>query len=194
MEKERIAGLVFLDIDGVLNSEKYAISFYQKLANHELSGYQDDQTAYCDPEACKKLFDFLDKWNFKVVLTSSYRLNWLDDTRQYFRVNQSSMFKKLASYIVGITPRKMNLITRGQEIEWWKDKAADCELTDQYFDTERFDQPFNVPYVILDDDADISSTRWFVKVDGKTGLDADYVEIMEEYVECQLPKPLDSVR
>lgn len=113
--------VLFLDIDGVLNSEKY---------------YQNGRTnlsyplSEIDPASVDLINYIVSETGCKIVLSSSWRLNGLNEC--------NNIFKKVGlPKIYDITPIHSVRGCRGEEIqEWLKTKQVES-------------------YVILDDDRDM---------------------------------------
>ena len=66
-EKLIVDKIVFLDIDGVLNSEEWANKCFNKLVSDDICNSD------IDPDAVNRLIKFLDDTNVKIVLSSSWR-------------------------------------------------------------------------------------------------------------------------
>lgn len=117
--------LLFLDIDGVLNSEH----FY---CNRSKSDSLPYPLSEFDPISVKELNRILDETDAKLIISSSWR----------FDEGLDNIFMKvgITHRIFGITPCLRNKI-RGEEIK---------SYIEEYTKIER-----NIRYVILDDDADM---------------------------------------
>ncbi len=116
---------LFLDIDGVLNTERYR----NYLLKNGLSETDDDGYLF-DPDAVEWLEYILEETNAKIVVTSSWRLN--RDIQTLWRN------RKLPGEIIGVTPqitpydvrfRSKKFICiqfdlRGIEIDRWLDENA----------------------------------------------------------------------
>lgn len=138
--------IIFLDIDGVLNSDDWYKSGEAKKAYEKTNIVSD---YHFDPNAWKWVEKLLIETGAKIVLTSSWRNFTLEATIKDFT---GTNFEVLNKYIVGITPRS-KLRHRGKEIETF------IQSTDIKIDR----------YVIIDDDTDFISeqlpyfvnTHWF---------------------------------
>ena len=128
--------VIFLDIDGVLNSKKWFVNNNFRKQKFEI-----------DPDAVKLLNHVIRKTDAKIVISSTWRMgreiNW-------FRY----MFNEIQLYgnVVGKT-RSFNhnkcTIPRGTEIE---DYCKECYGYPSYFE----EHPSRLKsYVILDDDSDM---------------------------------------
>lgn len=145
--------IIFLDIDGVLNSEK----FYKNEAQHEKwkraesEGYsreEQDAIANIDPESVKWLNYIINKTNAELVISSTWRFD------ENLKIKLSFMGIKP---FIGITPKTWER-HRGTEIQMWLDRHPEV---------------FN--YVILDDDCDMldSQLNNFVNTSWLEGLNED---------------------
>jgi hypothetical protein len=121
--------VIFLDIDGVLNSQK----FYE-----ETEDFMWDM--FC-PRAVKNLNEILEKTGAKIVVSSSWRLGRsIDGLKVLFTQNGVNESK-----IIGVTPKlhfhqKNYSVPRGCEIKHWLENNF-VRIIDNY--------------VIIDDDADM---------------------------------------
>lgn len=148
--------LVFLDIDGVLNSQR----FYE---NNVESIKKETDWPRCDIDqrACIRLQDIIKRTGAKVVISSTWRLNYYD-----------FLVRFLSEYgidVIGKTGRGCRDCVRGNEIyRWIKDNE---EICGDYWKYKK--------YVILDDDSDM--LYWqkdnFVHVNSQIGLSLSDVEI-----------------
>jgi len=143
--------VIFLDVDGVLNSLKTCI------AN---GGYPFELTEYAafDQNAIKLLQRFCDSSGVQVVMSSAWRMyNSVEDFREH-----------LGLPVIDLTP--MNLMGqyrfRGYEIEEWLETHKDLGITH---------------YCILDDNSDMTPDQienHFVQTDENEGfLWKDYLKM-----------------
>lgn len=141
--------IVFLDIDGVLNSDDWYKSGEAKKAYEKTKIVSD---YHFDPNAWKWVEKLLIETGAKIVLSSSWRNFTLEATLKDFTGNN---FEVLNKYIVGITPRSA-LRRRGNEIKTF------IETTDIKIDK----------YVIIDDDTDFNTDQlpYFVRTDWFHGI------------------------
>ena len=169
--------VIFLDIDGVLNSEKLV----DKLYNSGIKEWsEDDVYNFIDEEIINKLVDFCNEYKVKIVITSSWRHFYFDDTIKYFQEKRNKKLHPLIPYIIGQTPRlykeKENggseQLCRGDEIQY-------------YIETYHIEN-----YVILDDDSDMldSQLEHFVQTDYKYGLLDKHFEQMKNILKLYLIK------
>lgn len=159
--------ILFLDIDGVLNSESWYLSneFKNKLSNKAC--YLE---THLDNTAIDKLNQLCNKTDAKIVISSTWRT--FSDCIPTLQKNG------LTAEIIDVTPDLTELLpsgvwvskTRGEEIQYWLDN----------------NQWNN--YVIIDDDSDMleSQKQNFVQTDdmyGITDLDVDQViKIFEKQI------------
>jgi hypothetical protein len=149
--------VIFLDIDGVLNSEKLITELYNKNIKEYGNIYN-----FIDDDIVNKLTYFCKLYKLNIVLSSSWRYFYFDDTIKNFTKNRYRKLHSLIPYIIGQTPRlyiekengRYEQLCRGDEIQHYINK----------YHIEN--------YVILDDDSDIldSQINHFIHVDYKYGL------------------------
>lgn len=141
--------IVFLDIDGVLNSDDWYKSGEAKKAYEKTNIVSD---YHFDPNAWKLVEKLLIETGAKIVLSSSWRNFTLEATLKDFT---GTNFEVLNKYIVGITPRS-SLRHRGKEIETFM-KNTDIKIDG---------------YVIIDDDTDFNTDQlpYFVRTDWFHGI------------------------
>jgi len=99
--------IIFLDIDGVLNSTRSCLAFGG--FGHLRPNITED-SAKLDPIALKLMRMLVEETNAKVVISSSWRIN----------ANSVSDFDFLQMPIIGMTPYRGDC--RGDEIQKWLDK------------------------------------------------------------------------
>ena len=147
--------IIFLDIDGVLNSERSFLAGSHKIATMPDVPYCEKVLlATIDPIAVDLVNKICEEVDAYIVLSSTHRLHCdtIDDVRDYLAaigINRARVFSA--------TPR-LNTI-RGIEIQTWID-----------------DRPGTVTaYVIIDDSRDTTPgqiAEHFVHCDGLVGLDS----------------------
>lgn len=157
--------IIFLDIDGVMNSELFYKDKHQHVRYKERNDDAPKGSWDIDPRCIDLLNHIVDKTNAKVVISSSWRSSYsINELQELFK------YCEFEGEIVGKTPHlvfRSNMeytysIPRGCEIKAWlelnKDKLGD--------------KMSRIKYVILDDDSDM--LYWqrhnYFKVDGYTGL------------------------
>lgn len=155
--------IIFLDLDGVLNSE----NFFSKRRNNFFLPQEGD--SQINPSAVELLNELLDRTNAKLVLSSTWRLgrNGLEKTKIALRAAGFQFNHRF----IGVTP---NLVyadieteaTRGDEIQAW--------LTGREVEA----------FVILDDNADMAHLLpYLIQTSSKTGLTARDCEAAEKLLE-----------
>ena len=131
--------VIFLDVDGVLNSRRWFKSSDHKLLKEKYcasNGYSDAEFLFYthfEPKQVIRLKRILETTGAKIVLSSTWRL--LDITRQTFFMLRLYI-PNLDNIVVGMTPSGCG--GRGREIEQWIKENK-----------------FSGPFVILDDDSDM---------------------------------------
>jgi hypothetical protein len=169
--------IIFLDIDGVLNSELWYTAFRKKIndpiiekdlvsnAFGATSNKVEILSQDLDPHTVARLNDIVDLTGAGVVITSTWRMGRECDELQ--EILDGAGF---TGQIIGTTPCAMrwslehsSSILRGNEILAWMQN--NFEITKNYFDEYR-------NYVILDDDDDMLfwQRNNFVQVDSFVGL------------------------
>ena len=160
--------VLFLDIDGVLNSSnwfeymQYCIKndMYNKVLNFvEINDeHIKRKLSMIDDRAIANLNRIVEETGCKVVLSSSWR-----SSREYDNALTEYIFKlKGFKYeLYGVTPRiwaKEFGTQRGEEIKTWMDKESEKNEIESY--------------VILDDDSDMLPEQMsnFIHIDGQVGL------------------------
>ena len=110
--------IIFLDIDGVLNSERFIVDHHKEY---------NDPTYMIDQYTVTLLRDMLDKHDdCKLVITSSWRYGNVNKTVKF--LNEHGL-GRLTKFIVGVTPRSTNG-GRGDEIKWFMDNLNTDKIGD----------------------------------------------------------------
>ncbi len=143
--------VIFLDIDGVLNSSAYFDRIGVGRDGLRLPAFSGDQI---DPEAVGRLNEIVATTNARIVISSSWRLgHTLEELRELLAA------RGLVGNIIGVTP---NLMTdaRSEEIKKWIERHGATN------------------YVILDDDhlAGVGMGPRFVWTSFVYGLTDEHVE------------------
>ena len=126
--------IIFLDIDGVLNSKKWFLSPEQA----EKESYIEKSF---DPKAVELLNTILKETSAKIVVSSSWRL-WMSVEELAELLNG----RWVIGEIIWKTPNlrsKGKEVKRGEEIEYWLNNN-DLEIKE---------------YIIIDDDSDMLSSQ-----------------------------------
>ncbi len=128
--------VIFLDIDGVLNSGNYI-----KNPNIDF----DDPTYQMDPVAVARLNRITDATGAKIVVSSTWRLAFLTHPTPLLALQECMQSYKITGEVIGMTCEKANALRnrRGKEIQVW--------INEHYNDIEKF--------VIIDDDSDMGRIR-----------------------------------
>lgn len=142
--------VIFLDIDGVLNSEKFWTekSQSQRRLEAEQQGYNIDECrafANIDKEAVYLVNYIVENTNAEVVISSTWRSDW--------NLPYILRFMGLKKPYYGVTPYDRTR-HRGTEIRKW--------LNDYN----------NIRYVILDDDTDMLEEQnpYFIHISFREGI------------------------
>jgi len=136
--------VVFLDIDGVLNTEKHYMAQVKANNNQNDASFQFN----FDPEAMQYLKEIIDKTNAKIVITSTWRIGRDVSEKSLLSRYWNAILQNFYKYgylyeeILGTTPFLQNNgkeeVLRGQEIEEFLK-----------------DNPNIINFVIIDDDSDM---------------------------------------
>lgn len=146
--------IIFLDIDGVLNSDK----FYKDLSQYirwkkakEEGKSRDEQVALAsiDPETVQWVWYIINHTQASLVISST----WRNDNK----LSEKFKYMGLPEFI-DITPSTIQR-HRGTEIQMWLDAHPEVDN-----------------YVILDDDTDVldSQSEHFVHVSYEEGLNEEF--------------------
>lgn len=147
--------IIFLDIDGVLNTGIYATHFFDIVKHFGLTrkegvdirhGMRDQFGSHFDPRPVQLLKYIIEQTGAKIVISSTWRHSGEETMKLMWEM------RDLPGEVIGITPT-MNT-DRGEEIEFYlKENQADS-------------------YVIIDDDRDMLPEQLnnFVKTDGEYGI------------------------
>lgn len=154
--------LLFLDIDGVLNSrawyESRLVAMEQDakavIHSHERLGWE------FDPACVERLQKVVDATNCKIVVSSSWRIgNSLVSIRAYLLAKGL----KKTTELIDVTPQCASGF-RGEEVwRWFADRGLEPEN-----------------YAIVDDDADFWPHQPLIKTDNAVGLTDREVELLIE--------------
>lgn len=151
MKYSKNTNIMFLDIDGVLNSQLFFLEKEKEKEKHE-NKEQWAASMMCS-ERIQWLNELCKECNMKVVISSSWRI-----TRT---IEELVVIFKLAGATFEIISKTgvCESRTRGVEIKQWIDKYID-------------EPSFYKNYVILDDDSDmlLNQANNFFHVDGYAGL------------------------
>ena len=170
--------VLFLDIDGVLNSENwfaYRIYCVKNNMFNILMNFVDTddrnikhKLTMLDDRAIANLNRIIEETGCKVVLSSSWRSSI--ESENIFTQNLLKL-KGFKYEFYGVTPRLWFSdfsIRRGEEIKFWLDKESEKHEIESF--------------AILDDDSDMLPEQMnnFIHVDGQVGLtDRDVLTAIE---------------
>lgn len=147
--------VLFLDIDGVLNSGKYI---------KRLNGRFDDPINQIDPDAVKLLNKITDISGCKIVVSSTWRLAFMYKCADPLRSLQGCLrMYGITGDVIGMTPSKQNAVRnqRGKEIQAW--------LDEHYNEIDKF--------VIIDDDSDMGRlSNHLIKTLFEDGIQDSHVQ------------------
>ena len=172
--------LVFLDIDGVLNSERSFVGgAYRAREYHTLfnDGQIDDphwlKITRCtiDPVSVDLINRVLRECDAYIVLSSTHRTHFPDDENKIKNLqNYLTELGVDGERLIGWTPRLNGI--RGLEIKYWLDKYPGCNS-----------------FVIIDDDSDMLPEQLpnFVKTNSSFGVSIENYRKMRDILNCPDP-------
>jgi len=159
--------IIFLDIDGVLNSEYY---FNKRLIYGERpsrSNLKEYLMYDIDPDCMSRLKTITEATNANIVLSSTWRIHYFEEVKDLLEEYN------IKAQLLDKTPRlSFEGSVRGNEIHLFRIKNA--QWCGKYWE--------NNDYVIIDDDSDMlySQKDNFVKTDNKIGLQSkDVIKAIE---------------
>lgn len=129
--------IIFLDFDGVLNTEHY-----QDLLQYQGKPWQDEYGAFFDPKAVKQLKRIIDATDADIVVESSWKYLGLDAMKELWRV------RNLPGTIIDITPSLLGK-NKGVEIASWLSKYAKQDIRYVIIDDEYVILDSQLPHFIL---------------------------------------------
>lgn len=157
--------IIFLDIDGVVNSFDNLRSLYrwvrlnysqeQIVKDQLIPKYTRDEFGQLFDERCIRWLEcIVTKTNAKIVISSTWRLNG-----GLQRMKDLWKYRGLPGTVIDITSRGGE--TRGEEVKRWLEENDDTDN-----------------YVIIDDVDDFENDQNFVQTNGNYGI------TMETYYKC----------
>lgn len=157
--------IIFLDIDGVLNSEESIIKSYECNNTRAFSDNPHE-------EHIKWLNYIVEKTNAKIVISSTWRKN--SGMVAIWRILNLLGFK---GKIIGETPITGDI--RGNEIRCWIDRFSNKKDWRFTCDEKYSNNDFKIKkFVIIDDDSDMGNlSHRLVKTNSKTGLTQKEAEL-----------------
>ena len=132
-----MAKIIFLDFDGVLNTEHY-----QGLLQYQGKPWQDEYGAFFDPKAVKQLKRIIDATDAGIVVESSWKYLGLDAMKELWEV------RNLPGTIIDITPSLLGK-NKGVEIASWLSKHAKQDIRYVIIDDEYVILDSQLPHFIL---------------------------------------------
>lgn len=166
--------ILFLDIDGVLNSEQYAEWCYTEEGKKYIN--EENGDFFVDKNAVKFIEQLCENYNVRLVISSSWREISLEATKYAF--DKYKDLKCLIKYIVGITPKYHDEDSiRGNEIHDFLIYIGNTNVRNykQFYDEDYFkfnDDELKIDYCIVDDDDDMMQYQQdnFIKIDNYSGI------------------------
>jgi hypothetical protein len=146
--------ILFLDIDGVLNSEKYFKEHIEEIKSQ--STFITRCCSELDPEMVCRVKRIVDSTGCSVVISSTWRiLHSIEEIKQMLAARGWDNCP-----IIDVTPRNLGRsMKRGDEIKFWLDQ-----------------HPEVTKFVCLDDDSDFYSNQNLVKTTWKEGIKDSHIE------------------
>ena len=133
--------IIFLDFDGVLNTE-----YYQELLQFQIKPWQDEHGAYFDPNAVKQLERIIDATDADIVVESSWKYLGLDAMKELWKV------RNLPGRIIDITPSTTSdEYLLNVDLDDFSNKMHHCKGLEisSWLSEKRLS---NTRYVIIDDE------------------------------------------
>lgn len=128
--------IIFLDFDGVLNTE-----YYQGLLQFQGKQWQDQYGAFFDPKAVRQLKRIIDATGADIVVESSWKYLGLEAMQELWRV------RNLPCKIIDITPAIVGC-SKGEEIVAWLSNHATQANRYVIIDDEYVVLDSQIPYFI----------------------------------------------
>ena len=129
--------IIFLDFDGVLNTE-----YYQGLLQFQGKQWQDEYGALFDPKAVKHLQRIIDATGADIVIESSWKYFGLEAMQELWRV------RSLPGGVIDITPSLTGNASKGEEIAAWLSEHAMSDARYVIIDDEYVVLDSQIPYFI----------------------------------------------
>lgn len=153
--------ILFLDIDGVLNSGDNMISLHTNNLIDKSIKTRDEFGHLFDDRCIRHLNWIIHETNCKLVISSTWRKDGLKKMKKLWE------YRNLPGEVVGITPSHVDqyIINMYGIIEEKADRGFEIQ---QWLEENTWNK-----YSIVDDDSDMLNHQMgqFVKVDNKIGLD-----------------------
>jgi len=189
--------IIFLDIDGVLNSEMWYRSRFEQLDREEETGNYPYYEF--DPILIDRLNRIIEETDAKVVVSSTWRIgrsvedlqNLLNkvgfkgeiiDTTPHFHAKGEDNDDNPIGYTV----------PRGCEIEWWLKEKGKFQRINWSVErqNEYLEKALVKNYIILDDDSDMlyNQREHFIKTSGYWGLSENDVKTAIQILNTSITK------
>jgi hypothetical protein len=149
--------VLFLDIDGVLNSAKYINVIYERNISYIKSGseYRESMDDVMDPECIKRLNKITDITKASIVISSTWRIKY---RKNLYGLCEELIARGITGKIIGMTPI-LNM-KRGDEIQKY---INDNKCIDKF--------------VIIDDNGGMGNlSNYWVRTEFAFGLQDEHVE------------------
>lgn len=151
--------IIFLDFDGVLNTEHY-----QRFLSFQGKAWKDEYGAFFDPESVLQLKRIVEATNADIVIESSWKFYGLETMQEMWKT------RNMPGKVIDITPSSVSdswLLTadlndinpalghcKGMEIASWLSDNASKEARYVIIDDEHVIMESQSPYFLLTDSYD----------------------------------------
>lgn len=176
--------VIFLDIDGVLNSQDWYIYRRDNVAMDSVNAQYPFYEF--DPRAVERLNRIIEKTEAKIVVSSSWRSG---ETVESLQKLLDSVGVK--GEVIGLTPHLWcqkpypdmdgYRVPRGCEIDWWLDNYGDFQRINwsEEKQIEYINKAKVKNYIILDDDSDMlyGQREHFIRTAHDHGLTDELVDL-----------------
>ena len=129
--------IIFLDFDGVLNTE-----YYQGLLQFQGKQWQDEHGAFFDPRAVRQLKRVIDTTGADIVVESSWKYLGLEAMQELWRV------RNLPGRVIDITPSLTGNASKGEGISAWLSEYVTPDTRYVIIDDEYVVLDSQIPYFI----------------------------------------------
>lgn len=136
------SSVIFLDIDGVLNSKKYCTEMFEKTRRCKLEDLKPNSLIReMDPEIIKRVAKLASETNSSVVLSSSWKHMWNDSVSNGLaKADMQLMFETFELHVEGECTPCARSGSRPVEIKMFLDAHKEVKhwvsLDDDYFPYE----------------------------------------------------------
>ena len=169
----KINKLIFLDVDGVLNSDRWS-----KWIFHNRWFLKEGGHRHIDPNGVSKVIEICKQTDAKIILSSSWRLWNYEQTKN--NLGGLRDLRPLLEYLVGITEKTEDR-HRGTEIKKYLERCKDQNF---YWEHGWLKNPSTTIeisedsiYIIIDDDEDMLDEQlpYFIHTDFMDGISTEDV-------------------